>query len=141
MKKWVVFFFIICSCQYKGENKIDNKHVEALAMDFMKTDVIPQMNDPKPYEITGAQIVKKTVADKISEYRFTYDHLSLSREDSIVNKRLLDSIIEVSKHPDSVISITVNVAYKTKYRLGDIVTDSIKLGYNPGKDKITLWPF
>ncbi len=141
MKLWVILVLITCSCNYKSENKIDNKHVEELAVDFMKTNVIPKMNDPKPYEIEGAKVVKKTVADKISEYRFTYDHLSLNREDSIENKKLLDSIIEVSRHPDLVISITVNVAYKTRYRLGDIVTDSIKLGYNPAKDKITLWPF
>ena len=141
MKKLTVLFFIICACNHKSENKVDNKHVEELAVDFMKTNVIPKMTDPRPYEIEGAQVVKKTVADEISEYRFTYDHLSLSREDSVINKRLLDSIIEISKHPDSVISFTVNVAYKTKYRLGDIVTDSIKLGYNPVKDKITFWPF
>ena len=116
MKKWVVFFFVICACNYKSENKIDGKHVEKLAMDFMKTNVIPAMKEPRPYEIEGAQVVKKTVADQISEYRFTYDHLSLSLEDSIVNKRLLDSIIEVSKHPDSVISITINVAYKVSAR-------------------------
>jgi len=141
MKKLTLLFFVICACNYKSANQIDNKHVEELAVDFMKTNVIPKMKEPRPYEIEGAQVVKKTVADQISDYRFTYDHLSLSREDSIENKKLLDSIIAVSKHPDSVISITVNVAYKTKYRLGDIVTDSIKLGYNPGKDKITLWPF
>ncbi len=141
MKKLAVLIFIICACNYKDENKIDNKHVEELAVDFMKTDVIPKMKDPKPYEIEGAQVVKKTVADQISDYRFTYNHLSLSLEDSVINKRLLDSVIAVSKHPDSIISITVNVAYKTKYRLGDIVTDSIKLGYNPAKDEITFWPF
>lgn len=141
MTKWIIAALVICSCNFKGGNKIDNKHVEEMAVDFMKTNVIPNMKDPKPYEIVGAQVVKKTVADKISDYRFTYDHLSLSREDSIENKKLLDSIIAVSKHPDSVISITVNVAYKTKYRLGDVVTDSIKLGYNPAKDKITFWPF
>ncbi len=141
MKKLTALLFIICACNYKSENKIDNKHVEELAVDFMKTNVIPKMKDPKPFEIEGAQVVEKTVADKINDYRFTYNHLSLSHEDSIINKRLLDSIIVVSKHPDSVISITVNVAYKTKYRLGDVVTDSIKLGYNPAKDKITFWPF
>ncbi len=141
MKKLTMLFFIICACNNKSENKIDNKHVEELAVNFMKTNVIPKMKEPRPYEIEGAQVVKKTVADEINEYRFTYDHLSFSREDSVVNKRLLDSIIEISKHPDSVISVTVNVAYKTKYRLGDIVIDSIKLSYNPAKDKITIWPF
>ncbi|MDQ2862459.1 MAG: hypothetical protein M3R50_02205, partial [Bacteroidota bacterium] len=99
------------------------------------------MKDPKPYEIVDAKVVEKTVAEKISDYRFTYDHLSFNAEDSIENKRRLDSIKEVSIHPDSVISITVNVGYKTKYKRGDIVTDSIKLGYNPEKDKITFWPF
>jgi hypothetical protein len=33
------------------------------------------------------------------------------------------------------------VAYKTKTIVGKIVTDSIKLGYNPDKDIITVWPF
>ena len=67
MKKLSVFLFIISSCNYKSENKIDNKHVEELAVDFMKTNVIPKMKDPKPYEIEGAQVVEKTVADKIND--------------------------------------------------------------------------
>jgi hypothetical protein len=141
MKKLLVFIFIISSCSDKSNYKIDNKHIESLAEDFMRNTVIPKMKDPKPYEIVGAKVVTKTVADKINDYRFTYNHLSLSREDSVENKKLLDSVIKVSVHPDSIISITVNVAYKTKYRLGDIVTDSIKLGYDPAKDKITMWPF
>ncbi len=141
MKKLLVFIFIISSCSDKSNYKIDNKHIESLAEDFMRNTVIPKMKDPKPYEIVGAKVVTKTVADKINDYRFTYNHLSLSQEDSVENKKLLDSVIRVSVHPDSIISITVNVAYRTKYRLGDIVTDSIKLGYNPAKDKITMWPF
>jgi hypothetical protein len=141
MKKLLVFIFIISSCSDKSNYKIDNKHIESLAEDFMRNTVIPKMKDPKPYEIVGAKVVAKTVADKINDYRFTYNHLSLSQEDSVENKKLLDSVIRVSVHPDSIISITVNVAYRTKYRLGDIVTDSIKLGYNPAKDKITMWPF
>ena len=55
------------------------------------------MKDPKPYEIVDAKVVTKTVADKINDYRFTYDHLSFNREDSIENKRRLDSVIEVSR--------------------------------------------
>lgn len=141
MKKLLIFIFIISACNNKSSYKIDNNHIESLAIDFMKTNVIPKMKDPKPYEITGAKVVPKTVADNINDYRFTYEHLSLSHEDSVLNKRRLDSFIEVSKHPDSIISITVNVGYKTKYKRGDIVTDSIKLGYNLEKDKITFWPF
>lgn len=141
MKKLLTVIFIISSCNYGNNYKIDNRHIESLAKDFMRNTVIPKMKDPKPYEIVDAKVVTKTVAEKINDYRFTYNHLSLSREDSVENKKLLDSVIKVSAHPDSIISITVNVAYKTKYRLGDIVTDSIKLGYNPAKDKITMWPF
>lgn len=141
MKKLLIFIFIISACNNTGSHKIDNNHIESLAIDFMKKSVIPKMNDPKPYEITGAKVVTKTVADNINDYRFTYEHLSLSHEDSVLNKRRLDSFIEVSKHPDSIISITVNIGYKTKYKRGDIVTDSIKLGYNREKDKITFWPF
>ncbi len=141
MKKLLVAFIFISSCSYKSNNKIDNAHIESLAKDFMKTTVIPKMKDPKPYEIVDAKVVEKTVADKINDYQFTYDHLSFNHEDSIENKRRLDSIKDASIHIDSVISITVNVGYKTKYKRGDIVTDSIKLGYNPEKDKITFWPF
>lgn len=136
-----VFIFIIFSCNNKNNFTINNKHVESLAKDFMKTDVIPHMKDPKPYEVAGAKVVVKTVADKINDYRFTYDHLSFNHQDSIENKNRLDSIIKVSLHPDSIISITVNVAYKTRYKYGNVVTDSIKLGYNPEKDKISYWPF
>jgi hypothetical protein len=141
MKNFLILVFIISSCSDGRGYKIDNGHIESLAIDFMKTTVIPKMGDPKPYEVVDAKVVAKTVADKINDYRFTYDHLSFNQEDSIENKRRLDSIVEVSKHPDSIIGITVNVAYKTKYKLGDIVTDSIKLGYDPQKDKITFWPF
>ncbi len=141
MKKLLIVFIIISSCNNNGSNKIEPEHVESLAKDFMKTHVIPKMKDPKPYEITDAKVIAKTVFDEINDYKFTYDHLSFNREDSTENKRRLDSIIQVSHHPDSIISITVNVGYKTKYQRGDIVTDSIKLGYNPEKDKITFWPF
>jgi Na+/phosphate symporter len=115
--------------------------VEKLANDFMKSKVIPKMKDPKPYEILGSKVIIKTAGDKINDYRFTYDHLSLSHEDSIENKRLLDSVINISQYPDSIISVTVNVGYKTKYKFGNITTDSIKLGYDREKDKITYWPF
>lgn len=141
MKKLLIVFIILSSCSNKSSHKIDNKHIEKLAENFMKDSVIPKMKDPKPYEITDAKVVIKTAADNINEYRFVYDHLSYNEMDSAENKRRLDSIIKVSLHPDSVISVTVNVGYKTRYKLGDVVTDSIKLGYNPEKDKISLWPF
>ncbi|SRR5665213_1820113 len=141
MKKFLVLVFIMSSCSSKSYNKIDDSHIEKLACDFMKTDVIPKMKDSKPYEVLGSKVIIKTVGDKINDYRFTHDHLSLSHEDSAENKRLLDSVIDVSHHPDSIISVTVNVGYKTKYKFGNITTDSIKLGYNLEKDKITYWPF
>lgn len=141
MKKLLFVFISISSCSNNRSNKIEPKHIESLAMDFMKTNVIPKMKDPKPYEIVGAKVVTKTVADNINDYRFNYEHLSFSHEDSVFNKKCLDSVIEVSKHPNAIISITVNVGYKTRYKRGDIVTDSIKLGYNQEKDKITFWPF
>lgn len=141
MKKFLIPFMILCSCHNKNSAGIDNNHVESLAKDFMTTTVIPKMQDPKPYEIDSAKVVTKTVADQINDYRFVYDHFSKNNFDSIQNKNRLDSIISVSKHPDSVISITVNVSYKTRYKRGDVVVDSIKLGYDPAKDKISFWPF
>ncbi len=132
---------VLSSCNAKSINQIDNVHVENLAKEFMKNTVIPAMKDPKPFEITNEKVVIKRVADEINDYRFVYEHLSLSKEDSIENKRHLDSIKKVSFHPDSIISVTVNVAYKTKYRLGDIVEDSIKLGYDRKKDKVSYFPF
>ncbi|MEO8413759.1 MAG: hypothetical protein ABI472_08875 [Ginsengibacter sp.] len=141
MKKLVIVCIIISSCNNNGSHKIDKQHVESLAINFMETTVIPGMKDPKPFEIAGAKVVVKTAADNIDDYRFTYDHVSFNSMDSLENKRHLDSIIKVSLHPDSIISITVNVAYKTKYKLGDIVTDSIKLGYNREKDRVSYWPF
>lgn len=107
----------------------------------MNEKVIPAMKDPKPFEITGAKVIYKTVADLVNEYRFTYAHLSLSREDSVENKNRLDSLIDVSKNLDSIISVTVNVGYNTRYKKGDVTTDSIKLKYNPETDKISYWPF
>jgi hypothetical protein len=141
MKKLVIICMVLSSCAANSNEQIDNAHVENLAKEFMKKTVIPTMKEPRPYEITDAKVVIKRVADEINDYRFVYEHLSLSEADSIENKRHLDSIIKVSQHPDSVISVTVNVAYKTKYRLGDIVTDSIKLGYNKEKDKVSYFPF
>ncbi len=129
------------ACNNKSNPQIDNRHVEELAKDFMKTVVIPKMSDPKPYEIVDAKVVKKTAADNINDYRFVYDHFSFNHFDSTENKKRLDSIIKVSHHPDSIISVTVNVAYKTRYQRGDIVVDSIKLAYDPEKDKISYWPF
>ena len=131
---------IITSCNNSG-HEIDNAHIENLAKDFMKTTVIPKMKDPKPYEVVEAKTVVKTAADVINDYKFIYDHFSLNSYDSTEHKNQLDSIINVSKKPDSIVSITVNVAYKTRYRLGDVVTDSIKLGYDRKNDKITYWPF
>lgn len=141
MKKLIFICILISSCATKNNDEINDKHVEALAKDFMRSTVIPKMKDPKPYEILDGKVVIKRASDLINDYRFTYDHLSLSEFDSIHNKSNLDSVIAGTHDPDSVISITVNVAYKTKYRLGDIVTDSIKLGYNRKQDKVTYWPF
>jgi hypothetical protein len=141
MKKLLMICILFSSCTAKNSNGISKSHIENLAKEFMKNTVIPQMREPKPYEITDAKVVIKRVADEINDYRFVYEHLSLSKADSIENKRHFDSIIKVSHHPDSIISITVNVAYKTKYRLGDVLTDSIKLGYNKEKDKVSYFPF
>lgn len=141
MKRLFMAFIIISSCSNTNSNKIENKHIEKLAENFMRTAVVPKMKDPKPYEIVGSKVVIKTVADNINDYRFVYNHLSFNQVDSMENKRHLDSIIKVSLYPDSIISITVNVAYKTRYQYGDVVTDSIKLGYNREKDAIFLWPF
>ncbi len=141
MKKLLIVFIIISSCNNNSSNKIDNKHIENLAENFMKTSVIPKLKDPKPYEIVNAKVVVKRAADNISDYKFIYDHFSLNQFDSAENKKRLDSIIKISTNPDSIISVTVNVAYKTRYKLGDVVMDSIKLGYDRENDKIFLWPF
>ena len=134
-----IYYYFFCSDS--SQHTIDNTHIENLAQNFMKTSVIPKMKDPKPYEIVNSKVVIKTAADNINDYRFVYDHLSFNQLDSTENKRRLDSVIKVSQHPDSIISITVNVAYKTRYRFGDVVTDSIKLGYDQKNDRILLWPF
>jgi hypothetical protein len=141
MKKLLILCIIISSCNNNSSTKIDNKHIENLAENFMKTSVIPKMKDPKPYEIVNAKVVVKRAADNISDYKFIYDHFSLNQFDSAENKKRLDSIIKISTHPDSIISVTVNVAYKTRYKLGDVVMDSIKLGYDRENDKVFLWPF
>lgn len=141
MKKLIFICILISSCANKNNHEINDEHVEALAKEFMRTTVIPKMKDPKPYEIVEGKVVIKRASDVIKDYKFTYDHLSLSKFDSIHNKRHLDSIIAAMPDPDSIISVTVNVAYKTKYRLGDIVTDSIKLGYDRKRDIVTYWPF
>jgi hypothetical protein len=141
MKKIFFLLIIISACNNSNNRKIDNAHIENLAKDFMKNTVIPQMKEPRPYEVTEAKVVVKTVNDVINDYKFIYDHFSLNEFDSMEHKKHLDSLIRVSKNPDSIVSITVNVGYKTKYRLGDIVTDSIKLGYDRKKDEITYWPF
>ena len=141
MRKLLFLLLIITSCNNNDARQIDKGHIENLAKDFMKKTVIPKMKDPKPYEVVEAKTVVKTVADVINDYKFIYSHFSLNDHDSIEHKKQLDSIINVSKNPDSIVSITVNVAYKTRYRLGDVVTDSIKLGYDRKNDKITYWPF
>ncbi len=141
MRKILIVLIILSSCAGKKKPVIDRRHVEELAKDFMKTTVIPKMSDPKPYEVDSAKVIIKTVADQVSDYRFVYDHLSTDRFDSVQNKRYLDSIISVSKNADSIVSITVNVSYKTRYQYGDVVVDSIKLAYHPEKDKISYWPF
>jgi hypothetical protein len=141
MKKLLFLLLIIISCNDNSNRRIDKAHIENLAKEFMKTTVIPKMKDPKPYEITGAKVVVKTVADVINDYKFIYGHFSMNDYDSIEHKKRLDSIISVSKHPDSIVSITVNVGYKTRYKFGDVVEDSIKLGYDRQHDKISYWPF
>jgi hypothetical protein len=141
MKKLLIIYFFLFSWSCKTNIKTDDKHIEDLAKDFMKASVIPKMKDPKPYEIVDAKVVRKTVADNINDYRFVYEHFSFNHFDSVANKRRLDSLIEVSKSLDSIISITVNVGYRTRYKRGDIVLDSIKLGYDSVKDKISYWPF
>jgi hypothetical protein len=86
MKKLLMICILFSSCSAKSTNKIDQAHVENLAKEFMKNTVLPQMKDPKPYEITDAKVVIKRVSDRINDYRFVYDHLSLSKADSIENK-------------------------------------------------------
>ncbi len=141
MKKLMIISAILFGCDGHSPESIDTAHVENLAKDFMKNTVIPKMSDPKPYEITDAKVVVKRVTDHINDYRFVYDHLSRNHFDSIENKKNLDSIIRVSNNPDSVISVTVNVGYKTRYQRGDVVYDSIKLAYDAAQDKISFWPF
>lgn len=141
MKKLLIALLIFSACNDRSDLKVDNDHVEKLAKDFMEKTVIPTMKDPKPFEISGSKVIIRRVADKINDYRYQYDHLSFNAFDSAENKRKLDSVIEVSKDPGAIENITVNVAYKTKYKGGDIVTDSIKLGYDSVKDKISFWPF
>ena len=85
--------------------------------------------------------MKFRIVIRFDDYRYQYCHLSFSAFDSAENKRKLDSVIEVSKDPGAIENITVNVAYKTKYKRGDIAANSIKLGYDPVKEKISYWPF
>ena len=141
MKKMAACMVLVASSCNHRVSVIDQKHVASLAIDFMKTRVIPSMKNPKPYAIESATVIRKTAADKIEDYRFSYQHMSFNKEDSMVNKQLLDSVITATKNPDAVVDVTVNVAYKTKTIVGKIITDSIKLGYNPDKDIVTLWPF
>ena len=135
----VTFLILACSCNH--QYNIDDEHIAGLAENFMKSKVLPAMPSPKPFAIVSEKVITKTASDNINDYRFVYDHLSFNKNDSVINKARLDSVIKVSMHPDSVINITVNVSYKIKYKRGDIVTDSIKLGYDAKNDKITYWPF
>lgn len=141
MKKLLIVCMFLGACSNKNAIEIDNAHVENLAKDFMKTAVIPKMSDPKPYEVADAKVVVKRVADHIDEYRFVYDHFSFNHFDSVQNKRNLDSMIRVSTDPDSILSVTVNVGYRTRYQRGNVVLDSIKLKYDFENDKISYWPF
>ncbi len=141
MKKLLIICLALCSCNNKQPDEIDNAHLESLAKEFMKTTVIPKMSDPKPYEVVDAKVVVKRVADHINDYRFVYDHFSMNHFDSVQNKKNLDSMIRVSTNPDSILSVTVNVGYRTRYQRGDVVLDSIKLKYDRKNDKISYWPF
>lgn len=141
MKKLLILFIVFISCTNRTINNVDNEHVEEMAQEFMKTEVIPHMKDPKPYEVSGAKVVIKKAADVVNDYTFTYHNLSFNHEDSIENRRHLDSIIKALPDTSTIISVTVNVAYNTRYRRGDVVTDSIKLGYDPKTDKVSYWPF
>lgn len=85
-------------------------------------------------------MIKKYLVDKTYSEKI-FLNLRIACEDSIVHKWHLDSVMNVYPDRDMIISITVNVAYKTRYRRGDVVTDSIKLGYDPTKDKVSYWPF
>ncbi|MEO6637364.1 MAG: hypothetical protein ABIN25_03740 [Ginsengibacter sp.] len=141
MRNFLILLILLVSCNNKSQKEIDRGHIEAMAKDFMKNTVIPKMQDPKPYEIDSANVVVKTEADQINDYRFVYEHFSKNHFDSVQNKRHLDSMINISKKPESIISITVNVSYKTRYKYGDVVVDSIKLAYDQVNDKISFWPF
>ncbi|MEP7254111.1 MAG: hypothetical protein ABI683_17070 [Ginsengibacter sp.] len=141
MKKLLIISAILFGCDGHSPDSIDTAHVENLAKDFMKTTVIPKMNDPKPYEVVDAKVVVKRVSDHINDYRFVYDHFSKNHFDSVENRKNLDSVIRASKHPESIISVTVNVGYRTRYQRGDVVLDSIKLKYDYKNDKISYWPF
>ena len=141
MKKIIIAMLVFSSCTYGNAGRVDKGHVESLAMDFMKNEVIPKMKEPRHYEVSGAKVIVRRASDKIDDYRFSYQHMSFNHEDSVLNKHLLDSVIMATANPDSILNITVNVAYKTKYQRGNIVTDSIKLGYDVKHDKISYWPF
>ena len=141
MKKLLIISAILFGCDRHSPDNIDTAHVENLAKDFMKNTVIPKMSDPKPYEVVDAKVVLKRVSDHINDYLFVYDHFSTSHFDSVENKKNLDSVIRVSKDPDSILSVTVNVGYKTRYQRGNVVLDSIKLKYDYKNDKVSYWPF
>lgn len=72
MKKFLILLMILVCCNEKSHKEIDRGHIEAMAKDFMKNTVVPKMQDPKPYEIDSAEVVVKTVADQINDYRFVY---------------------------------------------------------------------
>ncbi len=141
MKNLLIGFMLLSSCKDASPDQLDKDHIENMAKDFMRATVIPSMKDPKPYEVVDAKVVVKRASDNINDYRFVYQHLSFNHFDSLQNKRRLDSIVRVSTDPDSIVSVTVNVGYRTRYQRGDIVLDSIKLKYDRTNDKISYWPF
>lgn len=134
----IMLFFISCAGR---QEEMDHQKIAAMARDFMKTDVIPHMKDPKPYEVSDAKVVVKKAADVIEEYAFTFRNLSFNAADLAANQRHLDSIKIRYPDPEEIVDITVNISYKTRYRRGNVVTDSVKLGYNPATNRISYWPF
>lgn len=129
---------LIVSCS-RPEHSAD--HVETLTKRFMTDSVFPRMKNDLHYQYLGSRLDTYRVSDYIADYRYVYDHLSYNRYDSTGNKKRLDSVIAVHPNPDSVINITVAVGYKTIYRRGNTTIDSIRLSYDPGKDRVSYWPF
>lgn len=136
----IPLFTILLACNNSTPN-LSGTEIEALAKKFVIDSVFGKMKKDLAYEFLGAKVDTFTRAEYISDYQFVYDHLSHDRHDSMENKRVLDSIIAISHNRDSIINITVDVGYKTKYRRGNTRIDSIKVGYNRTTGKISYWPF